>query len=179
MYLNNPEYQLALECGKYRFYTPVNIADYHRSREAECRFQNIYSNAGATAEYLREICQAGLKMIENDPKSETLRQNTISIFNQIIYRTQNPIDSLCSIRMGAILLLLEYEDQSEPVDVKSSWTDKKIQLAMDIPEVYSFFLSLGVNNTEAYLSRLDTLRNGNYFQERADIIRSLSPLIKE
>lgn len=185
MYANNPKYKLEKEVGQYKLYLPLNITDYHKSREVEANVQNTWSNSGVTPEYLAAICDEGLKMFENDPKNENLRANGIAILNQIKYRTKYPIDGLCSLRMGAILSFVEWEEDgkiiSEPEIITYPWIKKKMDLAHDPNnwELYNFFFQLGLYNTEAYLSRLEDLKKPDYSEQRNEIIQSFYPLANE
>ena len=42
------------------------ITELHKSREVEAQIQNIYSNSGATAEYLSKFCDELILKLEND-----------------------------------------------------------------------------------------------------------------
>lgn len=185
MYRGNPKYKHLFKHDIYDVYflQDANITELHKSREVEANLQNIYSNSGATAAYIGTLCSQGLKMLENDPKGELLRTNMISILNQLLYRTKNPVDSLCGIRMGAILSFLEYEVDgrivSEPEDAQFAWIDKKVGIAQANPEAYTFFLHWGIANTPSYYSRLDTLSEANYFAQREEILNSLKACKQE
>lgn len=180
-YANNPAFTLTHTSGIYNLYTPVNVTDYHKSREVEATIQNIYSNAGATAEFLASICDEGLAMLERDDKN--LKQNVAAILSNIKFRTKYPVDGLCAVRMGAILSYLEYTTEtgviSEPEVASYAWINKKVQLASDDPKLYDFFFRWGVRNTHAYLEHLDTLSDQDYLSRRNEQIRSLYPLPNE
>lgn len=185
MYKNNPKYKLAEEINGYRLYLPLNISDYHKSREVEAMVQNTYANSGITPEYLKSLCDEAIKMLENDPKNENLRANMLAVFNQIAYRTKYPVDGLCAVRMGAILTFIEWEDEdktvTEPEIITYPWIKKKIDLALDANnwELYNFFFHMGFRNTEAYLNHLEVLNDPVYLEKRNEIIQSFYPLPKE
>lgn len=184
MYAHNPAYNLIHTSGRYNIYAlkDENIQQLHKSREVEASIQNVYSNAGATAEYIQQLCEAGIKMLENDAKSETLRQNMMAIMNQLLYRTRYPVDALCGIRMGAILSFMEYRTdegvQSEPEDIQIQWLNMKVQLALDDPKMYDFFLTWGVASTPSYYSHLSILSDRDYFNKRTEMLASLNPFPK-
>lgn len=182
MYKENPEYRLLFSHGKYNVYflKDDNIQNLHMSRKVEASIQNEYSNSGATATYIQELAKRALTMLENDPKNDLLRQNQISLWNQLLYRTQYPVDSLCGIRMGAILSFLEYEVDgkvmSEPVDAQLAWINKKVEFALENPDAYTFFLNWGIGNTPSYSKHLGTLKQEDYFSQRKQMEQSFYPL---
>lgn len=184
-YATDPKYKLAADCGGYKLYIPINVTDYHKSREVEASVQNTWSSAGMTPEYLESLCQEGLKMFEDDPKNENLRANGMAILNQLIYRTKYPVDGLCAVRMGAILTFIEWEENgniiSEPEIITYPWIKKKIELAHDPNnwDLYNFFFQLGMSNTEAYFDHLEVLKDPAYLEMREEIIQSFYPLVKK
>lgn len=182
-YANDPAFTHKITVDKYSLYIPVNVTDYHSSREQEATNQNIYSEAGATAKFLGSICEAGIKMIENDQKNDNLRTNMISILGEILYRTKYPVDSWCGVRMGAILSYIEYPGEdgtiiSEPKDITYAWIEKKVQLAADYPELHTFFFSWGAINTPSWSNRLDSLNDQDYFNERQRRQEALNTLLR-
>lgn len=182
-YSTNPNYDLgftAQDCKVYFIKDDYLASTLHTSRKVEADIQNMYSVAGVTADYLRKMCDEALKMLENDPKGETLRQNMIAIFNQIRYRTTTPVDSLCLLRMGCIFAFLEMDNgTAEPVDSQIAWTDAKMRIAQSSPEAYDFFLRLGIVNTPSYFNLLDTLRSQDYFSQREEMIMSFTRSVRE
>lgn len=171
-YKNDPRFEVLFEKGdnKVYFLKDKYITEMHKSREVEAQIQNIYSNAGATAEYINKLSKKAISMLENDPKNEQLRQTQISLWRELQHRTQKPIDSLCGVRMGAILSFMD----GEPEEVTAAWIDKKIDLALSDPEIYTFFLGWGIGSTPSYSNLLDILSNRDYFHERKQMLMSLS-----
>ena len=177
MFKDNPAYKLEVETDGVRIYTPVNIADgYHTARLVEATNQQIYSGAGATRDTLAEAMDMILLRCNKEFKTDTLRTDVANIATTIKYRLQYPVDQHCSIRMGAILSFMETELSSEPTDkVMDFWIEKKVKLAFENPEMYSFFLSWGIINTPLYNNHLDTLNDLDYFNKRMGTIKSLLP----
>lgn len=172
----NPSYQLAKEFGQYRFYTPVNIAEgYHLSRYVEALNQQIYANAGATRDVLQQTVAAILERCNDMKNPKTFRTDVAAIAQSIQYRLQYPVDQQCALRMGAILCFFEDEN---PDMYNAQLMEKKVTLALEHPELYTFFLTWGISNLPLYRERLDTLTDPDYFLKREEMIRSLKPLIK-
>lgn len=146
------------------------ITELHKTREVEAHVQNIYSNAGATADYINKFCEELLKKIESDPKSDVLRQTMIAGLNELKYRTTVPLDAICGIRMGAIFTYLE----GEPEEASGAWLDKKVRMALEDAELYDFFYQLGVISTPAYSTLLNSLNDPNYLATRQTMILSFN-----
>lgn len=181
MYANNPSYQLATTEGIYNIYIPVNPADgYHTSRYVEALNQRTYSEAGATKDVLAGVMDDMIGRCNKTIDTETLRTDIAALANSIKYRLKYPVDQHCAIRMGAILSMLEYEKDgaliSEPADkCEIFWIQKKVDLAMDYPALYTFFLTWGLTNSANYNEALDTLNDSEYFSKRTEAIKSLLP----
>jgi hypothetical protein len=184
-FAENPQYELKLSLanGSIRIYTPVNSSDYHTSRYVECLNQQIYSSSGTTKETLEEVMNEILRRC-NKQFEDTFRTDIAALANSILYRLKYPVDQHCSIRMGCILSLLEYDIieneevrtiSENPYKYELFWQQKKEQIAHDIPDAYAFFLTLGVANTEAYRPISDILSDSDYFSKREAEIRSLLP----
>ncbi len=180
-YANNPAYTLAAEQGIYKIYVPVNPADgYHTSRYVEALNQQIYSQAGANKELLESVMDDMIARCNKATNTDTLRTDIAALANSIKYRLKYPVDQHCAIRMGAILSFLEYEKDgevfSEPADkCELFWINKKTELALDQPELYTFFLTWGLTNSANYNEALATLTDSEYFIKRTEAIRSLLP----
>lgn len=181
-YSDDPNYDLgftAQDCKVYFIKDDYLASTLHVSRKVEADIQNMYSVAGVTADYLRKMCDEALKMLENDPKGETLRQNMIAIFNQIRYRTITPVDSLCLLRMGCIFAFLEMDNgTTEPVDSQIAWTDTKMRIAQSSPEAYDFFFALGYRQYTLILQSLRYFEESGLFQPAGGDDNVLYPLRK-
>lgn len=159
-YSTDPRFQ-EIHSGVY-FLKHEYITELHKSREVEAQIQNIYSNSGATADYIGKFCDELILKLENDPKSEQLRQTMLAGLNELKYRTKVPVDALCGLRMGAILSFLD----NEPEELNGAWIDKKISMALEDAVLYDFFLKWGLSNTPSYSSLLDTLTDRDYLNNR-------------
>lgn len=185
MFQNNAAYELVHQAGKYRVYTPVNFQDgYHMSRYVEAINQQIYSNAGATRDVLESIMDEILARCNKELHPDNFRTDIAALANNIKYRLKYPVDQHCAIRMGAILSFMEYEAQDgatiseQPDKMEFHWLQKKVQLAMDMPELYSFFLTWGISNTPRYREALDTSNEADFFLKRDETLRSLMPQVR-
>ena len=52
-----------------------------------------------------------------------------------------------------------------------------IDLALNDPDVYAFFLTLGVSNTPTYREHLNILEDNDYFQKRNQVLKTLARIV--
>ena len=179
MFANNTDYQLAYTSknNKYRFYVPTNIATgYHHSRYVEAMHNDIYARSGATKEVIRTLAEEMIIICNDELNKAKMRTDLSLLANNLLYRTQNPIDQHCAIRQGALLCFMETDEASEdPNTVKYDWQQRKEALALVDPDLYTFFLTLGYSNLEAYDKALSTLIDEDYFNNRAQVLQTMSP----
>ena len=179
---NNPEFNQVFESKIHglKFYMPTDISNgYHISRFVAGGAQDIFSNAGTTKEYLREVANQVMDWC-NNAKISDLRTNIGTMMDNLLYRLQYPVDEYCLLRMGALFCFIEGEN---PNEVKDFWTQKKMELALGSheknissdPDMYAFFLSMGIPFTPSYKESLNILEDMNYLKERAVILQSLIP----
>ena len=177
---DNPKYSevftLAIE-GELplKFYVPNDLSEgYHVSRFAAAQAQSIYSSAGATADVLNELMDKMIMLCNDTKKTQSTIRTDIGILaSQIKYRTKYPVDEDCCLRMSAIYCFLEGED---PDKVSNDYTNKKVRLAKDHPELYTFFLHMGIEFTPEYRKLSQDLKDMDYFRSREEAIRSLTPI---
>src|SRR5690606_1498497 len=152
------KYQVVFESKVHgvKFYTPANDTDYHLSRYVAAGAQNIYSSAGATREVLEAIADNMLQIVNADGnRTPSIKTDIGVLANNIKYRLKYPVDEDCAIRMGAIYCFMDGENPDEMHDL---YTRKKMDYAKGSadgkipadPELYSFFLTLGVQSTPAW-----------------------------
>lgn len=168
---DNPNYEIAFESKELVLYMPVDKSQYHKSRELAMIAQEKYSNAGISKEVLQAFANDLIDRCNKSMSRDTLRTDVAVIANNLLARTQNPIDELCAIRMGAIACFLEGE---EPDTVSHAWTEKKMRLADQYPDVYAFFLDTGVAFTPQYAALLRTLTAEDYLTQRAQTLKGLT-----
>lgn len=169
--LSVDKFTIAYEKPEYRIYTPINTMEYHTSRLLEATLQNVYSGAGATEETIVKHLDAIIELCNQTGEVKTIRTDIAGIANALKMRTRFPIDKHCSVRMGAILSFLEYKQgerwiAEDPNKTETFWLERKMELAMSDPELYTFFFSMGAVSTQAYSNLLDTLNDGDYFEKR-------------
>lgn len=171
---DNPEYLPVIISKGITFYAPANTTEgYHISRYVAAQAQDIYSKAGATKELLDKMMNTLLDTV-NEGKNNTsrIRSDVSLIANNILYRTKHPVDEDCCIRMGAIYTFIDGENPNEVSDL---WTRKKMQLAKEDSELYSFFIELGLKSTPSYKEQFHLLLDSDYFQKRAEMLMALTP----
>jgi hypothetical protein len=178
---NDPNYKLVFQHEGFAFYQPVNTAEgYHQSRYVEACNQHIYANAGATVEVIQTICNEMITRCNKEFKTDTLRTDLALLANNLLYRTKYPVDQHCAIRLGALLCFMETDQATEdPNKVSLHWQQKKETLAYEIPEVYAFFLSMGIINIPKYSEVWNTLNGEAYFLDRDQQLNSLLPNAKK
>lgn len=164
-----------------RLYMPEDVANgYHMSRYVAAGAQNIYASGGATKELLGAMMDKMLELCNDEKNIKTLRTDVATLANNIKYRLRYPVDEDCALRMGAIYTFAEGED---PDATEDFWTVKKVtwakgdatqNIAPD-PELYSFFLSIGIPFTPAWKELSGTLTDSTYFRNRKDNLEALTP----
>jgi hypothetical protein len=167
-YATDPRFE-EIHLGVY-FLKDQYITELNKSREVEAQIQNIYSNSGATADYIGKFCDALILKLENDPKNDNLRQTMFAGLNELKYRTMMPVDALCGVRMGAILSFIP----GEPEEAVGAWIDKKVAMAMEDAVLFDFFYRWGITNTPSYSNLLNTLTDPTYLNRRKEMLMSLN-----
>lgn len=161
-------------------YTPADSTDYHMSRYVAAGAQEIYASCGATKELTGKMYEEMKKICDEAHSNKNLSgyMQINTLLDNLLYRHAYPVDELCALRMGAILSFLPNED---PEAIYDAHTRKKVALALGDentpgdPELYAFFLTLGVVHTPAYTGLLATLIDSDYLERREVALRSLRP----
>ena len=183
MLAENPQYKEVFHSSVHniRFYMPVDIANgYHMSRYVAAGAQNIYAAGGATKELLAAMMDKMLELCNDEKSVKTLRTDIATLANNIKYRLRYPVDEDCALRMGAIYTLVEGEN---PDAVDDYQTNRKLMLAkgdatqgiLPDPELYRFFLTIGVPYTPAWSEQSAILSDTNYFNQRKELLNALMP----
>lgn len=183
MFSENPKYKEVFHSTVHniRFYMPADIANgYHMSRYVAAGAQNIYASGGATKDLLNRMMDKMLELCNDEKSVKTLRTDIATLANNIKYRLRYPVDEDCALRMGAIYCFVDGEN---PDVTEDYWTNRKITLAkgdagQDIkpdPELYAFFLSIGVAYTPAWSEQSAILTDSNYFSQRREVLNALMP----
>ncbi len=183
MFHENPKYREVFHSAVHniRFYMPEDIANgYHMSRYVAAGAQNIYASSGTTKELLGAMMDKMLELCNDEKNVKTLRTDIATLANNIKYRLSYPVDEDCALRMGAIYTFIDGEDPDVTDDF---WTRKKLALAKGDsthnikpdPELYAFFLSIGLPFTPAWKERSDISTDLNYFSQRTEALNALMP----
>lgn len=198
MFANNTDYQLAYTSTPdkhttHKFYVPTNIATgYHHSRYVEAMHNDIYARSGATKEVIRTLAEEMITICNDELNKAKMRTDISLLANNLLYRTQNPIDQHCAIRQGALLCFLETTIDPTPLSptplspppqtisenpnvVKYDWQQRKEAMALADPDLYTFFLTLGYSNLETYDKALSTLLEEDYFNRRTRTLQTMQP----
>ncbi|HEU0227248.1 MAG TPA: hypothetical protein VFQ86_05900 [Arachidicoccus soli] len=179
---DNPDYKLAFESkvhGK-KFYVPTNLSNYHISRQMAANAQNIYASSGATKDVLKYLVTKMLDIANDEKDLGMVRTDIGTLCNNILYRLQYPVDEDCGLRLGATYTFIEGED---PNIYSLAFTQQKELLARgDVrtgvqpdPDLYAFFLSMGIASMESYQDLSEDLKDMEYLVQREKILRSLTP----
>jgi hypothetical protein len=171
MLRDNPLYKLAFENDTVRLYVPEDLTNYHKSREVAMSAQERYSNGGISKDLLQALAADALERCNKQLDTNTLRTDMAVLWNNILARTKEPVDDDCAVRMGAIACFLEDEN---PNKVEDAWTRKKLMLAKEYPDVYAFFLNMGIAFTPAYNSLLRGLNVQDYLNKREEMLKGLT-----
>lgn len=185
IFKNNPEYKEAhvakvVEHSEGRdfvrkvpVFIPTGVTQYHLSRLVAANAQNIYSTSGITKDLLVAMLKQVVTLCNDRKKPlDTVLTDIATLGNNLLYRTKYPLDELCAIRMGAIYSFIEGED---PNSVNPSYTQRKIDLAMEDADLYDFFLNMGAIHTPAYKTLLNHLQDSEYFKNRKITLQGLTP----
>lgn len=170
---NNPEYVLQYEhkpTGT-KFYCPSQVTSYHKSRELAMQAQERFSRCGIDKDTLESFAKQLLEASNKVLAKDTFRSDVAVIANNLIARMKEPVDELCAVRMGAIACFIDGED---PNKVIYAWTEKKMQLALTHPDIYDFFLHMGIAFTPEYAQVLRTLEAEEYFLKRQEMLKGLT-----
>lgn len=174
-YADNIEYKEVFHSTKHnvRFYMPANESmGYHVSRYQEAGQQHVYASCGITREYMDAITHQMLEVI-NDKKKYQLSDVAVLV-NNLRYRLQYPVDEDCALRMSAVYIFVEGEDPAIP---QREWINKKLEWAKSDPDLYAFFLNMGLMFTPSWKEYLPGINEINdYLTNRQQILSSLLPI---
>lgn len=171
---NNPNFTeifVDTRFGK-KYYMPVQITEYHKSRELAMAAQERFAQCGISKEFLQIMAEKMIDAVNNVDNKSTLRTDVAVIANNILARLKEPVDEHCAVRMGAIAAIWEDED---PNKVDYPIIERKMQMAKENPDLYAFFLNTGVAFLPEYVQVLRTLTAEEYFLSRKIMLNGLTP----
>lgn len=170
MYDDTSKYREVYNNHGIKLYEP--LGDYHMSRYVAAGAQNVYSSTGATKDFIIALATQVKQMCEDEQNKVQLRTDIGTLMNNLLYRTQYPVDEDCAIRMGAIYSLMEGED---PDVVSAAMTEQKVKLAHKYPDLYTFFLTAGIVYTPGWNDINKDSLTTEYFQTRRQALSNLTP----
>lgn len=163
-----------------KIYTLVDIKNLHASRYVEVVKQNMYAGSGATEETIRQHLDAIIELCNQTGELKTIRTDIAGIANALKMRTKFPIDKHVAVRMGIVMTFAEIVEKGEvirenPDECIQHWLDKKMELALKHPALYSFFFTMGAISMPAYNEHLDSLNDLDYFDTRMMNLMAMLP----
>lgn len=171
-FASNPSYTTAyVSDSGIAFYMPIDVSDYHKIRELAMQAQDAYNRCGISRDALQSLTNKMLEIANMQGDMGTVRTDIGVLANNLNYRMSQIADEQCILTMAALGLFLEGED---PNDVQAGWTNKKMQMAKEYPDVRAFFLQMGIAFTPEYAKALRGLAIEGYLAERAMLIGVLT-----
>lgn len=164
------KYRIVYDNHGIKLYEPTG--DYHMSRYVAAQSQYIYSASGATKDYLKTLATQVKAICDNEDTRLTWRTDIGTLMNNLLYRMQYPVDEDCAIRTGALYYFIDGED---PEVVNPVLTERKVELARQHPDLYTFFLSAGIVSTPSWKPIERDSLTTQYFQGRREALRNLTP----
>lgn len=175
------EYQKVFEHSKINIYVPVNTTTYHTSRVLEATKQSMYAASGATEDVINQHLQAIIDLCNQKGEIKNIRTDIASVATALQARTKRPLDAHCAIRLGATLSFAALVKDGvettleDPNKTQLFWLNKKMELAFEIPELYTFFLSMGISSIPQYNDLSSTLSDMDYFVNRMRELEAMLP----
>lgn len=169
-YAGNINFKQVYQDPDITLYMPVDITSFHKSREMAMQAQERYSNAGISKENLKALADSAIEQLNNELNKDKLRTNMTVLWNNILARMQFPVDEHCAVRMGAIATLMPDEPEHYMND---NYTAHKMRLALQNPNLYAFFLNMGVAFTPEYTAVLRTLSVEEYLMKRNSLLAGM------
>lgn len=154
--------------------------DYHVSRLIAASAVDRFAASGITSELLKAIVTNIKEVVNTQNNATTLRTDVGTLCDNLLYRMAYPCDENAAIRLGCIYTFIE----GESPDVYSlQFTQQKERLATGDalkgippdPDLYAFFLTLGISSMPAYQNLSEVLNDMDYLENRRTTLESLIP----
>lgn len=183
-YENNIDYKLMATFDGKKLYVPVDEkVGYNTQRFVSIQRQSLFASSGTTPELLSSTLDEIIKNCNEQGEVGTRFTDIGLLANMLKYRLQHPIDEHCSLRVGMLCTFLEYKEgdvwYSEPKGAPHPvFEDIKFEMAMQNPDVYDFFLGLGVYSTPSYRNHWHILEEEeDYWRKRKEVLENFSKRI--
>ena len=179
-YENNVDFVLKANFDGKKLYVPRDEkVGYNTQRFVAIQRQSLFAASGTTPELLASTLDEIIKNCNEQGEVGTRFTDSGLVANMLKYRVQYPIDEHCSFRVGSLCCFLEYNENgvwnSEPSAPHPFFEDMKFDLAMKNPDVYDFFLTLGVYSTPAYKNHWHILEDEeDYWRKRKEVLANFS-----
>lgn len=179
MYKDNPQFVKQGEFNGISVYTCLKETDYHTIRYIEALNWQTFASCGVTKDKLKALTDKILEIC-NDDKSKTFRTDVASIANLIQYAMKYPVDEHCGVQLGCMLSFIEWESNNvvvseDPNKIEDLAMKKKLELALNNPDAYAFFLGWGIANIPEYRTHFDISTASTYFQQRKQALTAILP----
>ena len=138
----------------------------------------MFASSGITEDTLAAHLDA-METIANQNNKANIATDLGTVINALRHRMKYPVDAHCGVRMGIALTFIEYQEKGKdiirenPDKVEYFFMQKKEDLAFKYPELYDFFLSLGISSIPRYNEAFDTLNALDYLAERKMKLREI------
>lgn len=163
---DNPQYEKVISSDGTDFFILKDPSQYHMSRYLAASANEKYARLGLTPEIMEQIEDAILKATEEKKWDE------IAVWvHNLKARRSEPVDEFAALRMAAIYTFIEGED---PNKCDPFWNEKKFQMMKKDPDLFSFFLSIGLQYTTSYRELLNEI-SMTYLEQRKRILNQLTP----
>lgn len=180
MYSANPNFKLQGTFNGISVYTCVKETDYHTVRYIEALNWQTFASCGVTKDKLKQLTDKVIELCNDEKQVKTLRTDVASIAQLIQYAIKYPVDEHCGVQLGCMLSFIEYTidgtTYSEDANsIQDMFMAKKMELALNNPDAYSFFLGWGIANIPEYRTHFDTLTSTEYLSSRGQAMQMLLP----
>lgn len=180
MFKDNPKYKFEGEFDAVSIYTCLKESDYHTIRYIEALNWQTFASCGVTKDKLKQLTDKLIELCNDEKSVKTLRTDVGSIANLIQYAMKYPVEEHCGIQLGCMLSFAEWESNGilvseNPDIIEDMPMKKKMDIALNNPDAYAFFLSLGIDNIPEYRNHFDTLTGSNYFSQRSKAMKAMMP----
>lgn len=175
------KFKQVFECPGIKLFVPINTTDYHMSRYIESSKHAKFSSIGITPELLKRHLDAIIDVCNVTAEQKTLRTDIGALANAIKMRMEYPVDDLCAIRIGISLTFAQITDSSgniiteDPNKVEYYWMKRKEELAIDNPDLYAFFLGMGMSSLGKSIEHLNISDDMAFLMEKAARMREVYP----
>ncbi len=180
MYKDNPQFVKQGEYNGISVYTCLKETDYHTVRYIEALNWQTFASCGITKDKLKALTDKLTELCNDEKNAKTFRTDVASISQLIQYALKYPVDEHCGVQLGCMLSFIEYDKDGttyseDPNKVEDMYMRKKMELALNNPDAYAFFLGWGIANIPEYRTHFDISTASTYFASRKQALTAILP----